>query len=102
MVDEAERAHLFDLARAVARSSRPHRHPVPKQRIRPGVQLALDAITGALQGLPADLEETAIADRVRAAVDPRVEMIGFTPTRSFAVKTTSRTSSGIWIARSRA
>lgn len=40
---------------------------------------ALDAITGALQGLPADLEEAAIADRVRAAIDPRVEMIGFTP-----------------------
>ncbi len=46
-LDEAERAHLFDLARAAARSGRPRRHPAPNQRIRPGVQLALDAITGA-------------------------------------------------------
>src|SRR3989441_5859878 len=46
-LDGAERAHLFDLARAAARRSRPRLHPAPKQRIRPGVQLALDAITGA-------------------------------------------------------
>jgi transcriptional regulator with XRE-family HTH domain len=46
-LDEAERAHLFDLARAAARTNRPRRQSAPKQRIRPGVQLALDAITGA-------------------------------------------------------
>jgi hypothetical protein len=40
---------------------------------------ALDAITGALEGLPADLDERAIAGRVEAAIDERVEMIGFTP-----------------------
>lgn len=46
-LDEAERAHLFDLARAAARTNRPRRQSAPKQRIRPGVQLALEAITGA-------------------------------------------------------
>jgi hypothetical protein len=46
-LDEAERAHLFDLARAAGTGSRPRRRPSPKQPVRPGVQLALDAITGA-------------------------------------------------------
>jgi transcriptional regulator with XRE-family HTH domain len=46
-LDEAERDHLFDLARATAtapqrRTRRPARNPV----VRPGLQLALDAVTG--------------------------------------------------------
>jgi transcriptional regulator with XRE-family HTH domain len=45
-LDEAERAHLFDLARAAGptTSTRPLRK---KQRVRPGVQRMLDAMTGA-------------------------------------------------------
>ena len=46
-LDEAERAHLLDLARAAGTRSSSRRHPAPKHRIRQGVQLALDAITGA-------------------------------------------------------
>lgn len=46
-LDEAERAHLFALARAAAPASRARRRPTPQQSIRPGVQLALNAITGA-------------------------------------------------------
>jgi transcriptional regulator with XRE-family HTH domain len=46
-LDEAERAHLFDLARAAGKGSRRRRHPVQKQDIRPGVRLALNAITAA-------------------------------------------------------
>jgi len=47
LLDEAEREHLFDLARAVAasparRQRRSPRNPV----VRPGLQLTLDAITG--------------------------------------------------------
>src|SRR3712207_1312575 len=46
-LDDAERAHLFDLARA----AQPIRPPAPrrpvKQRIRPSVQQLLDAMTGA-------------------------------------------------------
>jgi transcriptional regulator with XRE-family HTH domain len=46
-LDEAERSHLFDLARAAqpTTASRPRRPT--KQRIRPGVQRILDAITQA-------------------------------------------------------
>ncbi|MEA5455936.1 helix-turn-helix transcriptional regulator [Sinomonas sp. JGH33] len=46
-LDEAERDHLFDLARAANASSRARQPKAPKQRIRPSVQFLLDAITGA-------------------------------------------------------
>jgi hypothetical protein len=45
-LDEAESAHLFDLARAANSSASTRRRPTP-QRIRPGVQRILDAMTGA-------------------------------------------------------
>jgi transcriptional regulator with XRE-family HTH domain len=45
-LDEAERAHLFDLARGARAVSRARRRPA-KQRVRPSVQRVLDAITGA-------------------------------------------------------
>jgi transcriptional regulator with XRE-family HTH domain len=45
-LDDAERAHLFDLARAAGPMAKQRRRSAPK-RIRPGVQRFLDAITGA-------------------------------------------------------
>jgi hypothetical protein len=45
-LDEAERAHLFDLARA-AQATTPTRRRSTRQRIRPSVQRILDAMTGA-------------------------------------------------------
>ncbi|NWL31709.1 helix-turn-helix transcriptional regulator [Paenarthrobacter nitroguajacolicus] len=45
-LDDAERAHLYDLARAASEGGRSRRRPVRKQVIRPGVQLTLDAISG--------------------------------------------------------
>jgi transcriptional regulator with XRE-family HTH domain len=45
-LDEAERAHLFDLARAAGPMAERRRRSAPEQ-IRPGVQRLLDAITGA-------------------------------------------------------
>jgi transcriptional regulator with XRE-family HTH domain len=42
-LDEAERGHLFDLARAANPTARPRRRPAP-QRVRPGVQRILDAM----------------------------------------------------------
>ena len=45
-LDEAERAHLFDLARAAGSTPRRRRRPAP-QRVRPSVQRILDTITGA-------------------------------------------------------
>jgi transcriptional regulator with XRE-family HTH domain len=44
-LDDAERAHLFDLARATQTSTSPRRRRA-KQRIRPSVQHMLDAMAG--------------------------------------------------------
>ena len=44
-LDEAECAHLHDLARAVNTTSRARRRPAPMQRIRPVVQRILDGMT---------------------------------------------------------
>jgi MmyB-like transcription regulator ligand binding domain/Helix-turn-helix domain len=49
-LDEAERGHLFDLARAANTTARPRRRPTP-QRVRPGIQRILDAMTD----VPADV-----------------------------------------------
>jgi hypothetical protein len=46
-LDDAERAHLFDLARAAHPTGAPPRRRRAKQRVRPEVQWTLDAITGA-------------------------------------------------------
>jgi transcriptional regulator with XRE-family HTH domain len=46
-LDDAERAHLFDLARAAHPVGPPPRRRPAKHRIRPSVQQLLDAITGA-------------------------------------------------------
>jgi transcriptional regulator with XRE-family HTH domain len=43
-LDDAEREHLFDLARAQSTTARPRRRRT-SQRLRPGVQRLLDAIT---------------------------------------------------------
>lgn len=45
-LDDAERAHLFDLARAAHPTTPRHRRP-KKHQVRPGVQWTLDSITGA-------------------------------------------------------
>jgi len=43
-LDEAERAHLFDLVRAARTANAPRRHPA-QERVRPSVQQILDSIT---------------------------------------------------------
>jgi transcriptional regulator with XRE-family HTH domain len=43
-LDDAERAHLFDLARAANASPRTRRRTVP-QRVRPGIERVVEAIT---------------------------------------------------------
>jgi transcriptional regulator with XRE-family HTH domain len=45
-LDDAERAHLFDLARA-AQPAAPRRRRRTQQRVRPSVQRMIDAMTGA-------------------------------------------------------
>jgi transcriptional regulator with XRE-family HTH domain len=46
-LDEAERAHLFNLARALRPPSPPRRRRAPRQRVRPSIQHVLDGLTGA-------------------------------------------------------
>src|SRR5207245_10021915 len=46
-LDDAERAHLFDLARAAQPTGARPRRRQAKQRVRPEVQWTLDAIVGA-------------------------------------------------------
>ena len=46
-LDEAERSHLFDLARAVQPATTTRRRRAPRQQIRPAVQRILDAMTHA-------------------------------------------------------
>jgi transcriptional regulator with XRE-family HTH domain len=46
-LDDAERAHLFDLARASKPASAQRRRRAPKQRLRPSIQHFLDGISGA-------------------------------------------------------
>jgi transcriptional regulator with XRE-family HTH domain len=46
-LDDAERGHLFDLARAAQPTGAQPRRRQAKQRVRPEVQWTLDAITGA-------------------------------------------------------
>ena len=46
-LDESERAHLFDLARAANASPATRRQSTPARRVRPGVQRVLDAMTEA-------------------------------------------------------
>jgi len=46
-LDEAERAHLFDLARTANATPSTRRRRVTPQRIRPGVQRVLDSMVGA-------------------------------------------------------
>jgi transcriptional regulator with XRE-family HTH domain len=46
-LDEAERAHLFDLARALRSTSPPRRRRAPRRRVRPSIQHVLDGLTGA-------------------------------------------------------
>jgi transcriptional regulator with XRE-family HTH domain len=46
-LDDAERAHLRDLARAAHPTPAPPRRRQTKQRVRPEIQWTLDAITGA-------------------------------------------------------
>jgi transcriptional regulator with XRE-family HTH domain len=44
-LDDAERAHLFDLVRAANTTSRPNRRHPAQERVRPVVQRILDSIT---------------------------------------------------------
>lgn len=75
-LDEPERAHLFDLARAGQPTARTRRRRAP-QRVRPSVQRMLDAMTGAPAFVRNDRMDILAANRLGRALysehfsDPR-------------------------------
>jgi transcriptional regulator with XRE-family HTH domain len=67
-LDDAERAHLLDLARAANPTPpRPRRRPA-KQRVRPEVQWTLDGITGAAAFLSNDRLDILAANQLGRAL----------------------------------
>jgi transcriptional regulator with XRE-family HTH domain len=66
-LDEAERAHLFDLARAVNPTPSTRRR-ASAQRVRPAVQHVLDAITGAPAYVRNDRMDLLAGNRVGLAL----------------------------------
>jgi transcriptional regulator with XRE-family HTH domain len=78
-LDEAEHAHLFDLARAVQPTTVPRRRRPATQPIRPSVQHILDAITGAAAFVRNDrldvlaANDTVAVHRASAGRDPTTD-----------------------------
>jgi transcriptional regulator with XRE-family HTH domain len=67
-LDDAERAHLFDLARAAhPKGARPRRRQA-KPRVRPEIQWALDAITGAAAFVSNDRLDILAANQLGRAL----------------------------------
>jgi transcriptional regulator with XRE-family HTH domain len=69
-LDDAERAHLFDLARAAQPTGAPKRRRVRRARIRPEVQWTLDAITGAAAYVGNDRLDILAANSLGRALFP--------------------------------
>jgi transcriptional regulator with XRE-family HTH domain len=67
-LDDAERAHLFDLARTVQPLAPPPRRRPAKHRIRPPVHQVLDAITGAPAHLSNDRHDILAANALARAL----------------------------------
>lgn len=75
-LDEAEQAHLFDLARKASTTSAPRRRPAV-QRVRPVIQQVLDAVTEGPAWVRNDRHDILAANRLARALyapilaDPR-------------------------------
>jgi transcriptional regulator with XRE-family HTH domain len=67
-LDDAERAHLFDLARAAHPTPARPRRRHTKQRVRPAVQWTLDAITGAAAFVSNDRLDILAANQLGRAL----------------------------------
>jgi transcriptional regulator with XRE-family HTH domain len=67
-LDDAEHAHLFDLARAAHPAPMRPRRRQAKQRVRPEVQWTLDAITGAAAVVGNDRLDILAANRLGRAL----------------------------------
>jgi hypothetical protein len=64
-LDEAERAYLFDLARATHTATPARRRRATRQRVRPSVQRVLDAMTGAPAYVRNGCADLLAANRIR-------------------------------------
>jgi len=71
-LDDAERGHLFDLARAAQPIGPPPRRRPTKHRIRPSVQQLLDAITGAAAHIGNDRLDILAANPLGRALFPEM------------------------------
>jgi transcriptional regulator with XRE-family HTH domain len=71
-LDDAERAHLFDLARAVQPLAPPPRRRPARHRIRPSVQQLLDALTGAAAHIGNDRLDILGANALGRALFPEM------------------------------
>ncbi|MDX6677779.1 MAG: hypothetical protein QOE31_1831 [Solirubrobacteraceae bacterium] len=71
-LDDAERAHLFDLARAAQPIRQPPRHRPAKHRIRPAVQQLLDAMTGAAAHIGNERLDILAANALGRALYPEM------------------------------
>jgi transcriptional regulator with XRE-family HTH domain len=67
-LDDAERAHLFDLARAVQPLAPRPRRRTAKHRVRPSVQQILDAMTGVPAVLSNDRQDFLAANALARAL----------------------------------
>lgn len=77
-LDDAEREHLFDLARATATVRPPRRRPAP-QRVRPTIQRILDAMTDAPAFVRNNRRDLLAANRLGYAVYSEVYADGPAP-----------------------
>jgi transcriptional regulator with XRE-family HTH domain len=71
-LDDAERAHLFDLARAADPVASPPRRRPTKHRIRPSVQQLLDAMTGAAAHIGTERLDILAANPLGLALYPQM------------------------------
>ncbi len=67
-LDDAERAHLFDLARASQPAATRRRRRAPRRQVRPNVQWVLDAITGAAAFVSNGSHDILAANRLGEAL----------------------------------
>ena len=67
-LDDAERAHLFDLARASQPAATARRRQATRQQARPNVQWVLDAMTGAAAFVSAPAHDIIAANRLGEAL----------------------------------
>jgi transcriptional regulator with XRE-family HTH domain len=81
-LDDAERDHLFDLARAAQPTGARPRRRRAKQRVRPEVQWTLDAITGAAAFVGNDRLDLLAANQLGRALFSELYAAGARPVNS--------------------